>query len=137
MKFTYRTYPPTAHYPHAIYRPVVPLLLRGPKVAIRWLALVDTGSDFTLLPRQLAGALGINLDYQRLVQMTGPENSPFDASPANVDFELRRHGESIRWTGQAYFAETSFALLGNEGFMEFFVVTFDRPCRLFEISRSS
>lgn len=48
-----------------IYRPIAKISLRSPKSNLwidTWM-VVDTGADFTILPRYLAQDLGISLEY--------------------------------------------------------------------------
>lgn len=89
------------------------------------LGLVDTGSDFTLLPSGLAEALGTALSSGTPTSISGVDGEEFAALSGTVELELRRRGSSLRWQTPVYFADQEYVLLGNQGFLEFFVATFD------------
>ncbi len=136
MKFKYRRYLAQLAEgvaPVTVYRPTLPLILQGPKAIARRMALVDTGADFTLLPQSLGIELGIALERDRAIELTGVGHSTIEASPATVVFELRQGSESLRWEGRAYFADQDYLLLGNEGFLERFKATFDWSQKTLEL----
>jgi len=136
MKFKYRRYLAQLAdgvAPLTVYSPALPLILQGPKAITRRMALVDTGADFTLLPHSLAIELGIAVERDRAIELSGVGHSTIEASPANVSFELRQGNESVRWKGRAYFADQDYLLLGNEGFLERFKATFDWSQKTLEL----
>jgi hypothetical protein len=128
MKFAYRRYRvqlPESNQLLIVYRPVIPISIRSAGLTLRRFALVDTGADFTLLPAALAEHLGVAPDRSRSASMSGVGGSSIFASPAEVEFELSRGSESYNWRTEVFFGEQDYLLLWNEGFLEFFVATFD------------
>jgi hypothetical protein len=135
MRFPYVEYVDAGGASRAIklYRPVLPIYLRGVGRTLRRLGLVDTGSDFTLLPAWIASALGVITDSNAPTRVAGFDGNEVLAQSGRVTFELRRNKTSLRWTATAYFAEQQYVLLGNLGFLEFFTAKFDWAAKSFEI----
>jgi hypothetical protein len=124
------------HIP-SLYRPVVPVHFRGVGRTVRRLGLVDTGSDFTLLPAWMPSALGIPLDANPSLSDCALDGAELQARAGQVTFEIRRNQTSLRWTGLAHFADQQYVLLGNLGFLEFFSATFDWSQKSLELIPSS
>ena len=128
MRFSYRRYrvrhsesdPPTI-----VYRPVIPIDIHSNGVSIRRSALIDTGADYTLLPTAVADYLGLPLDGRHSIVMSGIGDEAISASLAEVEFELGHGQQTRRWRTAVYVAQQNHLLLGNEGFLEFFIATFD------------
>jgi hypothetical protein len=140
MKFAYRRYRvhmPESSQPSVVYRPVIPISISSAELRFRRFALVDTGADFTLLPASLSKPLGVAPDQSRSALMSGVGGSDLLASPAEVEFELSRGSESYRWRTEVFFGDQDYLLLGNEGFLEFFVATFDWTERTLQILPSA
>lgn len=65
MKFAYRRYnqQPAPGFPDgAVYRPRIPIVVRGDHGEIGFEALVDTGSDQTIFPARGVEDFGVRLD---------------------------------------------------------------------------
>jgi hypothetical protein len=111
-----------------IFRPEVRVLVHGPRGAREVRALVDTGADNTILPGSAARALGIPL-----MRATGPAAQAFGGqeiilSYADVELELIHPDARLRWLAHVYFRvgqeDEEVALLGQQGFLEFFTAAF-------------
>ena len=112
-----------------IFRPEVQFLIHGPRGTREIRALVDTGADNTILPASAARALGIPLK-----RTTGPAAQAFGGqeialSYADVKLELLHPDARLRWLAHVYFRAgledgEEAALLGQEGFLEFFTAVF-------------
>ena len=114
-----------------LLRPEVPLRVHGPSGVAHVQALVDTGADNCIFPQSIASLLGI-----RTTRGMGPGATAFggqqiELSFAEVELELDDDEHPpIRWTARLYFAdfpedEEKTVILGHEGFLDFFVATFD------------
>jgi predicted aspartyl protease len=113
----------------AVLRPEIPILVTGPKRTRQFQALVDTGTDYTVLPKSVADDCGIP---------TAPGNGPplkvfggesLKTSFGDVQFELRQENVRIRWNARVQFfdfpsAEDESLLLGHVGFLDYFDATF-------------
>ena len=89
---------------------------------------MDTGADNTILPGSVARALGIPLKHA-----TGPAALAFGGqeivlSYADVELELIHSDATLRWLAHVYFRvgkeDEEGALLGQEGFLEYFTAAF-------------
>jgi len=113
-----------------ILRPEVPIRVFGPTGAAELLALVDTGSDNSILPLSIAHDLGIETTLGK-----GPSASAYGGqrialSFADVLLELSQDEVVLRWSSRLYFADfpgdsEKAVILGHEGFLDYFTATFD------------
>jgi hypothetical protein len=106
-------------------RPFVTIRIQGPVAARRLrYALLDTGSQDTLFPAELAEPLGIVLGgTTRRIRWRG---QPFAVELHIVELELGRDGITWRWRARVGFttAPLAYALLGQHGCLEFLDATF-------------
>ena len=135
MKFKYSQYPTPDG--KSIYRPSVPIVLKNGSNFILVEAVIDSGADFTIFPIELAGVLNLKLDKNSKKSFLGAGSNPFTVYPSPVKIEhiLRQSGfRPLKWKSGVYFAESQPAiLLGNQGFLDHFVVTFDGKKKELEI----
>ena len=115
-----------------VYRPCVPVTFsfEGRRFPVGH-ALVDTGSDFTLLPREVAHILQVELDDTKGVKLGSAGGGSFLALPSRkkIRHTIERNGyRPIRWDGIVYFAaEEPVVLLGHYQCLEYFEITFRGP----------
>ena len=123
-------YSPEDGEPDAIVRPIIPVELRGPKGTGNFFALVDTGADYSILPKRIADALGISLlpsAGPALVALGGQELNVFYGE---VQLQLAADQETLIWNLQAQFYDypqgtDESLVLGFIGFLEFLNAFFD------------
>jgi len=136
MNFKYRRYLVEmfdgAHLTE-IYRPIVPLVINGPKGSLRIRPLLDSGSDFTLFPLSVAEVIGIEVHRDRIGAVGGIEGGSLATYPGNVELELSDNVESCRWTTTIYFSASNNMLLGHLGALEYFTVTLNHYERTFSL----
>lgn len=108
-----------------IHRPIVPILVRGPRDSLLVRPLLDSGADFTLFPLSVAAATGIDLDINRAGSVGGIEGGSLVTYPGDVELELSDGTQSYRWTTTVRFADGNNMVLGHLGCLEFFTVTLD------------
>ena len=135
MKFKYSEYKCTDGT--KIYRPTVPIIFKYKSSFIQTEAVVDSGADFTILPIEVAGILGIKLDQKAKTIFHGAGNNSFTVYPSLVKIEhmLRQGGfRAINWQTEVFFAESQPGiLLGHQGFLEKFKVTLESKRKELEI----
>ena len=94
-------------------------------------ALVDTGSDITILPLEVAHLLRIQLDDSATLRLSSAGGGIFVALPSRnkVEYTIEKKGfRPIHWEGTVYFAEDEpIILLGHLQCLEYFDVTFYGP----------
>jgi len=106
-------------------RPLVSVRIQGPVAARRLkYALLDTGSQDTLFPMELAEPLGINLGGER--QAIKWRGQPYWVEFHTVELEITESGTVCRWRARVGFtpAPLSYALLGQRGCLEYLDATF-------------
>lgn len=138
MKFPYSMYIVSASdtgEPVPMLRPEVQVRIYGPEGDADALALVDTGSDKSIFPLSFASDVGINTTPGEGLSALafGGQNMPLEY--ADVELELPTSEPAWRWQTRIYFTdisdETERAVLGHDGFLEFFTATFDgEQCEL-------
>lgn len=125
-----------------VYRPEVTVRLRGPRGELVISALVDTGADETVLPRSLAGLLGVEPDAEQGGFAQGVTGQLMSLAPAIIDIELLGSKESYRWTTLVSFADfptsdDECVILGHAGALELFIAEFDGERRAGELRPNS
>ncbi len=109
-------------------RPIILLHLRAANGAIVYLdVLVDTGSDVTLLPLDAAETLQCDLPDAAEIVVESLVGGECRYRPAEIECELRRYPEVIRWNAKIGFVdrEMRYGIVGTRGFLEFFRLTYD------------
>jgi hypothetical protein len=91
--------------------------------------LVDTGADNTILPESIARLLGIPLQPCKGPSATAFGGQKIALSFADVELELTHPESSFRWETRVYFvsggSDEEAIILGHQGFLDYFIVTFD------------
>ncbi len=119
-----------------IRRPIIPIRVHANGLSVLTDALVDTGADVTILPMFVADRLGIDLSQTPEMSLVGALGGGGSYRSFELELELRRLPEAIRWKGQVGFAdrEMSFAFLETRGFFEFFKLTYDAKRELIDLT---
>lgn len=121
-----------------IHRPIIHVRIHAPTEILDLECLVDTGADFTLLPRSLADELNIPVDESHSQSIYGIGGAPLPAVRGEIDLELIDQIEVYRWITTVWFisfpspAEQE-VLLGHWGFLDYFTATFDGQRRELEL----
>ncbi len=133
MKFRYRQYhvEPSPTCPDGIlYRPMVPIRVIGLTGDASFRALLDSGSDETLLPRSIGDAIGAEIDEQETSRIAGIAGQTVETVLGTVEIELSLGTMTHRWSEQVRFVafehpEDEIAILGHAGFLNYFTATLD------------
>lgn len=141
MKFAYQQYlgQPSATTPTGIlHRPEIPLKIVGDSGTFPTSALVDPGSDETLLPLSLGKLIGAKIDPTQCWQVEGIGGQAVAVALGEVEFELTDGKQTFRWpakVGLVDFADPKdeVTILGHAGFLDYFRVIFDGHRRMLEI----
>jgi len=139
MKFPYLQYViqdgPTAF----VFRPVIPVDLAGPDGEIDFYALVDTGSDDTLIPRFVADEIGLKIDDDRVEEVIGIGGEKITIAHADVELRVSDGDESAFWnTSVGVIGESEsggdYVILGHKSCLEFFTATFTGGRHILELT---
>jgi predicted aspartyl protease len=131
MKFPYKL------LASGIARPIIPIRVRNPRTqqAVRFLALVDSGADMTLLPGELAEVIGFDLaagERKNVSGVVAGESRPYYVHPA--DIEVGGWWKKISVGFMPDLSSNNFGLLGQTGFFDRFkFVKFEYPKSTIEL----
>ena len=134
MKFPYlkRSDPRDPSVPW-ISRPILPVRLFNRDKYLDFLALVDSGADYSLFNVQIAEALGIDLSDAESHSTFGIGGEGIKTVYRPIEMEVKGAGE--RLTIQAGFIDSKgvSALLGQYDFFDRYKVTFERAKERLEL----
>jgi len=140
MRFRYQRYrmKSTLSPGGIVARPEISVKVMGPTGSVKLDALVDTGSDLTLIPLWIAGQIGVTIDNSVRWPLGGIAGQVIEASPGHVDLEISSKGSFFRWTTVVMFVDypagsKATTILGHSGFLDFFRVIFDGPAGELEV----
>jgi hypothetical protein len=141
IEFPYQTVP-SRPAPGSLFqwRPLIPIQITGPTGKFRRIdqALVDSGSDDTILPRGFATLIDIPLNPNpRMGVRWGGQLYPL--SFGEVILTLTDGSTSLSWKTRVAFSDAPLRhpLLGQSGFLEYFDVTFLGADRIVKIAPNS
>ena len=101
--------------------------------------LVDTGSTVTILPMELHGVLGVDLNYDKKIVMHTAGGGTLIAIPSykKVAYSIDQSGfRSIQWNGILYFsALQKTTLIGHYECLDQLVLTLDGPRRKLRVEK--
>lgn len=135
MKFPYVEFLGLAE--ERIFRPLIPITFKANDRVFESYALIDSGSDYTVLPIEIAGKLGLQLSHHLKYYIEGAGGNDFAIyrSSAEIEYVLQQRGsKAIRWLSHVYFAESGTTLLlGQKGFLDRFQVKLNGSKREIQI----
>lgn len=109
-----------------IFRPVIPVTFKVQDKQFKSYALIDSGADYTILPIEVAGQLGLKLsaEFRYSMEAAGGSSLNIYRSPVEIKHIIQKSGfRNLEWSSYVYFAESgSTLLLGQKGFLDRFEV---------------
>lgn len=114
-------------------RPLIPVVLAGPKGSFEIDALLDTGADRSLFSKDLGDALGLDFSKAKAEPFGGIGKGTVKVYTLQVEVAI--FGIAKHVTIPIGFVEGNNvpSLLGQEGFFDAFKITFDRNNNMIEI----
>ena len=111
------------------YRPTINLTFRYKSAIFPYeAAIIDTGSDFVMLPLEIAEALGAEPDLDRATKLDCACGDTFNSYISKYPIELVIDHKGFRpkqWQTHVQFVDAKVTtLLGHRGFLDRFDVTF-------------
>jgi hypothetical protein len=139
MKFPYLQYAIQDGPSDYVFRPVIPVDLAGPDGEIDFYALVDTGSDDTLIPRYVADELGLGIDDDRVGEVTGIGGEKIPVAKADVELRVSDGDSAALWNASVGVIGDGdgggdYVILGHKSCLEFFTATFAGDGRTLELT---
>lgn len=106
-----------------IYRPLIPLTLEG-EVKLDVLTILDSGSDVTIIPEEIASVLGLR--FTRDNEVTGIGGSSLKAKEASLRVTFGKGHETYGFDIPVLVPEKKDVpiIIGRAGFFEQFKITF-------------
>ena len=131
MQYKYTDYLPGATG-KLIRRPMIEITIFGPKGTHKELALLDSGSDQTLLSMEVANFLEIDLSNARIGSTRGIVGGGTETKTVTLEIQAEYLNKIKIPVG---FMETKNfnALLGQDGFFDLHKIKFERDHKVFEI----
>ena len=122
-----------------VFRPMIPVTFKVNREEFKTYSLVDSGSDYNILPIEMAGIFKFELSgrYSFSVLSAGGDKFTVYKSPEEVEHVIQKRGfRDIKWKSYVYFAESgSTILLGQNGFMNKFKIILNGKNKEVEIFR--
>jgi len=105
-----------------IFRPMIPITFKSKNLTFQSYALIDSGSDYTILPIEIAGKLNIKLSSKNSYEIEGAGGTIFRIyrSPSEIEYIIYQKGfRKIKNKAHVFFAESgNTLLLGQKGFLD-------------------
>jgi len=134
VKFKYRKINLVHPFSHRQYilRPIIPVSLSSQSSAVRYEALIDSGSDFNIFPIEIAQKLNINLKKCKTIYFSGVENSSVKGNISSIFISINHD----KLKTNVVFADlpSTTGILGQNGFFDIFKVNFDLSKEEIEIN---
>ncbi len=121
-----------------LWRPLIPVTFYANGLEFKSFGLIDSGADYSILPIEIAGILGLNLKGQPQYTLVGAGGSYFTIyrSPIEVDIVLEKRGfRKTQLHSYVYFSESGTTiLLGQNGFLNKLKLTLNGKSREIQIT---
>lgn len=134
MKFSYVKIPTLDPVKKWISRPIISIMLIGPKGSVVVDALIDSGADKCLFHKDLAKEIGLDLQDGKQEIFSGIVGKQIAAFNHKIHLQVLGIDRKIELL--AAFADTPgvFAILGQEGFFDNFRIKFEKDHNTIEIT---
>lgn len=127
MKFRYKRYGP------GVLRPVIPVTLTINGQKIQYEALVDSGADMCIFDAQLADIAGLDVTTGKLRKVAGVTGQSEVQYVHPMTINVGGWEKEIEAGLLPNIGKYGYGILGQQGFFEFFKVTFDFAKETIEI----
>lgn len=129
MNFSYIKLPLRERSPFfgaSLLKPIVPIKILYQDRAVQYAALIDSGADFCIFDAQIGEALGLDVRSGTRAKFGGIQSGgPAEAFLHQLALEIggRRFNATVAFSYEI--APYGYAILGQKGFFDFFIVKFD------------
>jgi len=124
MSFTFKYKPVKLKSGKIARRPLIPFTLSGVNETLDFFGILDTGSDITIIPREIAEVLGV--DYVGENEVYGLSGRKINANDGYLDITFGKGREIHTFTIPILVPKEkgSQIIIGRMGFFEQFKITF-------------
>jgi len=124
MSFSFKYKPVKLNTGEIVRRPIVPITLQGTKTKLDVLGFLDTGSDISIIPREIAEVLGIEfIEEGEVIGITG-NKMKVSRGKLNIIFGKERQEYQFDIPVLIPEKEGGQVIIGRFGFFEQFRITF-------------
>lgn len=116
---------PSSHRTIRVFRPIIPLILLYHDRLVQTAAILDTGADFNVFHADVADYLGIRLTTGKTRRISGISKGMIKGYEHKLDIKVGPHRRATTVTFSRGIPDNSIAVLGNNGFFNHFVTTFN------------
>ena len=120
MKFTYK------RFSNGACRPIIPFEVSNGKKSVRYLALVDSGSDLCVFHKEIADILDIDIEKGKKAHVSGVtegEKQSYYIHPVTLSFGGLKHTADVGF--MANLSKSGHGILGQYGFFDKYKVSFN------------
>jgi len=133
MKFAYWKTPKEDSREKWISRPIIPILLFGPKGSIYIDALVDSGADRCLFNSQIGREIGLEIEKGKKEIFSGIEGGEVVAYLHKIKLQIVGIDKVVELEVGFTDAVGISAILGQDGFFDAFRIRFEKDHDIIEI----
>jgi hypothetical protein len=136
MKFPYIKIPPKDPTKKWISRPLIPVIIFGPKSNIKVLALIDSVADKCLFNAQIGREIGLEVEKGKPETFMGIEGGRLVAYIHKIKLQVVGIENIIEIEAGFVDSPAADAILGQEGFFDAFKIKFEKDHNIIEITPS-
>ncbi len=137
MSFNFKYRPIILRGGSKIYRPLIPITFNGSKSSFDALAILDSGSDITIIPKEIAEVIGIDCKNENSI--SGISGSPIKAKEGKVNVIFGKDREIYSFDIPVLIPDKEglAVIVGRAGFFQQFKITFDEYKERIEFRKPS
>jgi hypothetical protein len=136
MKFPYIKIPQADPTKKWLSRPLIPVIIFGPKSNIEVLALIDSGADKCLFNAQIGREIGLEVEKGKPETFMGIEGGRLIAYVHKIKLQVVGIENIIEIEAGFVDSPAADAILGQEGFFDAFKIKFEKDHNIIEITPS-
>ena len=118
-----------------IYKPLIPIVLRVNGTKQKVFSLVDSGADACLFPRDIGELLGLDVEKGKRINFLGIGNDPVPFFFHDVEILFDKYCIKTKVGFSLYHHIGITGIVGQHGFFDNFIVSFDHKNKFIEIKK--
>ena len=126
----------SSHEIHTAFRPLIPVEILSGDKKLPTYGLIDSGADICLFGSGLCEGLGLKLTAGKKQHLQGVGRTQISFYLHTVTLEVGTHRAKAEVGFSREISHIPFAILGQKGFFENFLVAFNYPKKWVEVIKS-